>query len=146
MDIHGKDCNADANKDAHKEDVVNINRCHDIAIVGAGAGRTYSAYRLRNKNLNIAVYEQLDRVGGRLFSVDIPGRKPYLERYDKVWRISVLKVVRHKAHVMTCNQYFFYLIVTYFNYTFILLILITWYHIFNHACLYRIAILYFRTW
>ena len=83
MDIHGKDCNVnfstdDANIEQQKEetkDVVDINRCHDIAIVGAGAGGTYTAYRLRNKNLNIAVYGQLDRVGGRLFSVDVPSTK-----------------------------------------------------------------------
>ena len=83
MDIHGKDCSVnfstdDANIEQQKEekqDVVDINRCHDIAIVGAGAGGTYTAYRLRKQNLSIAVYEQLDRVGGRLFSVDVPGTK-----------------------------------------------------------------------
>ena len=75
-DIDDTDCNINIRTDnANKEDVVDLNKCHDIAIVGAGAGGTYTAYRLRKKNLNIAVYEQLDRVGGRLFSVDVPGKK-----------------------------------------------------------------------
>ena len=54
---------------------IDVTKCHDVAIVGAGPGGTYAAYRLRNKNLNIAVYEQLNRVGGRLFSVHVPGNE-----------------------------------------------------------------------
>ena len=83
MDIHGKDCGVNFKiDDANMRDDVDLSKCHDIAIVGAGAGGTYSAYRLRNKNLNIAVYEQLDRVSGRLFTLDIPGNhRTYSVKY-----------------------------------------------------------------
>ena len=53
----------------------------DVAIVGAGASGLYSAYRLKNgqtkdnkkKDLDIAIFEMSDRVGGRLESVKLPG-------------------------------------------------------------------------
>ncbi len=58
---------------ADTEDDVTIDACHDVAIVGAGAGGAPVAWKLRDKGLNIAIYEQLNRVGGRLFSIKIPG-------------------------------------------------------------------------
>ena len=55
-------------------DYLDLNTCDDITIVGAGSGGAYTAYKLRNKGLKISVYEQLNRVGGRLHSIPIPGK------------------------------------------------------------------------
>lgn len=48
----------------------------DIAVVGAGASGAYSAWRLQGElraNAKIALFEYSDRIGGRLYSVSIPG-------------------------------------------------------------------------
>jgi glycine/D-amino acid oxidase-like deaminating enzyme len=53
----------------------------DVAIVGAGASGLYSGYRLLNGtdkdfeklNLDVAIFEMSDRIGGRLESVRLPG-------------------------------------------------------------------------
>ncbi|KAH9505682.1 hypothetical protein Btru_055493 [Bulinus truncatus] len=44
----------------------------DVAIVGAGPAGTYSAYRLRNEDLRIEVFEYSNRVGGRYFTSSLP--------------------------------------------------------------------------
>ncbi|KAH9496654.1 hypothetical protein Btru_009948 [Bulinus truncatus] len=44
----------------------------DIAIVGAGPGGSYAAYRLRHENLKIEMFEYFDRIGGRLFTASLP--------------------------------------------------------------------------
>ncbi|XP_064598010.1 achacin-like [Liolophura sinensis] len=46
--------------------------CLDVAIVGGGIGGTYTGWRLRQRGLNIAIFENTDRVGGRMFSVFLP--------------------------------------------------------------------------
>ncbi|XP_005104084.1 L-amino-acid oxidase-like [Aplysia californica] len=45
---------------------------YDVAIVGAGPGGANSAYMLRESGLDIAVFEYSDRVGGRLFTYQLP--------------------------------------------------------------------------
>ena len=46
----------------------------DVAVVGAGVSGVYSAYKLsQHTDLSIHVYETEDRVGGRTFSVPMPG-------------------------------------------------------------------------
>jgi monoamine oxidase len=46
----------------------------DIAVVGAGVAGTYCCWRLQAQNGRSAVlFEMDDRIGGRLWSVDIPG-------------------------------------------------------------------------
>lgn len=47
----------------------------DIAVVGAGVSGAYSAWRLRQRfpEKKIALYEYSNRVGGRLYSVTLPG-------------------------------------------------------------------------
>lgn len=47
--------------------------CDDIAIIGAGVGGSYAAWKLRNKNLSVTVYEYNNRTGGRLHTVHLPG-------------------------------------------------------------------------
>ena len=42
--------------------------CEDVAIIGAGLAGTYAAWRLRNTNLTVRVYEKSARVGGRFYS------------------------------------------------------------------------------
>lgn len=52
------------------------NKCDkslDVAIVGAGPGGTYSAYRLRDTGKNIGLFEYSDRVGGRQYDIHVPG-------------------------------------------------------------------------
>ena len=46
-----------------------------MAVVGAGVSGVYSAYKLAQNNhgWHIHVFETNNRVGGRLFSIDMPG-------------------------------------------------------------------------
>ena len=44
-----------------------------MAIVGGGPGGTYAAYRLRDRGLTIQIFEQHGRLGGRTYSIPIPG-------------------------------------------------------------------------
>ena len=39
-----------------------------VTIVGAGISGTYAAWRLKDSNLKIGVYEYSERVGGRMFT------------------------------------------------------------------------------
>ena len=46
----------------------------DVAIVGAGVSGVYSAYIMsQNHDWNIHIYDTNDRVGGRTFSIPMPG-------------------------------------------------------------------------
>jgi len=47
----------------------------DIAVVGAGVGGVYSAWRLKQKwpKKRIALFEYSNRIGGRLYSLPLPG-------------------------------------------------------------------------
>ncbi|XP_053380328.1 L-amino-acid oxidase-like [Mercenaria mercenaria] len=47
--------------------------CDDIAIIGAGVTGSYAAWRLRERNLTISMYEYSNRIGGRCFTVQLPG-------------------------------------------------------------------------
>ncbi|KAI8764508.1 L-amino-acid oxidase [Biomphalaria glabrata] len=53
-------------------------RSVDIAIVGAGPAGSYSAYKLRNKNLSIELFEFSNRVGGRLYTATLSGMSDVL--------------------------------------------------------------------
>ncbi|HVX40650.1 MAG TPA: FAD-dependent oxidoreductase [Gemmatimonadaceae bacterium] len=47
----------------------------DVAVVGAGVGGAYTAWRLKEKfrDQRIALFEYSNRVGGRLYTVELPG-------------------------------------------------------------------------
>jgi monoamine oxidase len=48
----------------------------DVAVVGGGASGTYSAWRLQHEqgeHQQIGLFEYSDRIGGRLFSINLPG-------------------------------------------------------------------------
>ena len=45
----------------------------DIAIVGAGIAGSYAAWRMRNANMTVALYEYSNRIGGRCHTVQFPG-------------------------------------------------------------------------
>ena len=47
----------------------------DIAVVGAGIAGAYSAWRLKERypEKHVALFEYSNRVGGRLYSVPLPG-------------------------------------------------------------------------
>ncbi len=47
--------------------------CYDVAIIGAGISGTYAAWRLRNSGLKIGIFEQSDRIGGRIYTHRLPG-------------------------------------------------------------------------
>ncbi|XP_053391125.1 L-amino-acid oxidase-like [Mercenaria mercenaria] len=47
--------------------------CDDIAIIGAGVTGSYAAWRLRQRNLKISMYKYSNRIGGRCFTVQLPG-------------------------------------------------------------------------
>ncbi|XP_046580637.1 aplysianin-A-like [Haliotis rubra] len=46
--------------------------CLDVAVIGGGIGGAYTGWRLRDRGLSISVFEYSDRVGGRLFSTELP--------------------------------------------------------------------------
>ncbi|XP_071108080.1 aplysianin-A-like isoform X2 [Haliotis cracherodii] len=46
--------------------------CLDIAVIGGGIGGAYTGWRLRDRGLSISVFEYSDRVGGRLFTAELP--------------------------------------------------------------------------
>ena len=48
----------------------------DVAVVGGGVSGGYSAWRLQQTygdTQNMALFEYSDRIGGRLFSITLPG-------------------------------------------------------------------------
>ncbi|CAG2242193.1 IL4I1 [Mytilus edulis] len=51
--------------------------CDDIAIIGAGISGSFIAWRLRNSNKSISVYEYSHRIGGRIFTSHIHGVKGF---------------------------------------------------------------------
>ena len=44
-----------------------------MAIIGAGISGTYAAWRLRHSGRKIGIFEQWDRVGGRIHTYRLPG-------------------------------------------------------------------------
>ena len=51
----------------------------DVAVVGGGVSGAYSAWRLQEAQgakSKIALFEYSDRIGGRLYSITIPGPAP----------------------------------------------------------------------
>ncbi|XP_046584798.1 L-amino-acid oxidase-like [Haliotis rubra] len=46
--------------------------CLDVAVIGGGIGGAYTGWRLRDRGLSISVFEFSDRVGGRLFTAELP--------------------------------------------------------------------------
>ena len=47
--------------------------CYDVAIIGAGISGTYAAWRLRHSGRKIGIFEQWDRIGGRIHTHRLPG-------------------------------------------------------------------------
>src|SRR3954471_16258264 len=75
----------------------------DIAIVGGGCAGTYSAWRLQQEvgaDSSIALFEYSDRIGGRLYSVSVPGL-PHVKaevggmRYIPTQHLMVASLVDH---------------------------------------------------
>ena len=52
--------------------------CIDVAVVGGGVSGTYAAWRLRNHNLSIRLFESTDRIGGRMYT------RRHLADFDEV--------------------------------------------------------------
>ena len=50
-----------------------VTGCDDIAFVGVVVGGSYAAWKLRNTQQVVTVYEYSDRVGGRLHTTQIKG-------------------------------------------------------------------------
>ena len=94
----------------------------DIAIIGAGVSGAYAAWKLSKKypGKSIKVYESNSRVGGRAYSVPIPGVKDFVvdlgamrfrPEYDpKTWEViqQLNLEVRNFSTPSTCefNQWF----------------------------------------
>jgi monoamine oxidase len=61
------------------EVVAKEKRHYDVAIVGAGVSGTYAAWRLANsenyKGKTVALFEGSDRIGGRLYTLNLKGSK-----------------------------------------------------------------------
>src|SRR5579864_5413034 len=79
----------------------------DIAVVGAGVSGAYCAWRLQQQlgaGARIALFEYSDRIGGRLYTVTLPGL-PHVKaevggmRYIPSQHIMVANLVDHlKLH------------------------------------------------
>lgn len=54
-------------------DDVDLSACDDVTIVGAGIAGSYAAWRLRNQDKKITIYEYSDRIGGRCHTIKFPG-------------------------------------------------------------------------
>lgn len=75
----------------------------DVAVIGGGCSGTYSAWRLqqdRGETEKIALFEYSDRIGGRLYSVTVPG-VPHVKaelggmRYIPDAHIMVADLINH---------------------------------------------------
>ncbi|MDB5471006.1 MAG: amine oxidoreductase [Caulobacter sp.] len=75
----------------------------DVAVIGGGCAGTYSAWRLQQElgeKQEIGLFEYSDRIGGRLYSVTIPGM-PHVKaelggmRYIPTSHIMVADLIRH---------------------------------------------------
>ncbi|MGO9274012.1 MAG: flavin monoamine oxidase family protein [Terriglobia bacterium] len=74
----------------------------DIAVVGGGVSGAYSAWRLQQEraDLSIALFEYSDRIGGRLYTVTLPGL-PHVKaevggmRYIPTQHLMVTNLVDH---------------------------------------------------
>eukprot|EP01030_Chromulinospumella_sphaerica_P024572 gene24572-24660_t len=75
----------------------------DVAVIGGGCAGTYSAWRLQQElgeKQSIGLFEYSDRIGGRLYSVTIPGM-PHVKaelggmRYIPTSHILVADLIRH---------------------------------------------------
>ncbi|XP_067673193.1 achacin-like [Haliotis asinina] len=58
-------------KEAYTDDT-SSDECLDIAVIGGGIGGAYTGWRLRDRGLSVSVFEYSDRVGGRLFTAELP--------------------------------------------------------------------------
>ncbi len=52
---------------------LSLSACYDVAIIGAGISGTYAAWRLRHTGRKIGIFEQWDRIGGRIHTHRLPG-------------------------------------------------------------------------
>lgn len=82
-----------------------------MAIVGAGPSGTYTAYKLREANLDIELFEYSDLIGGRLLTPQVksvPDITPELEvtrlATHRNWRVRRLAEELSKVLM---NFYFF---------------------------------------
>ena len=48
-------------------------QCPDIAIIGGGLAGTYAAWRLRELNKSVVLYEKSPRLGGRIYTYHVTG-------------------------------------------------------------------------
>ncbi|XP_071108036.1 aplysianin-A-like [Haliotis cracherodii] len=72
--------------------------CLDIAVIGGGIGGAYTGWRLRDRGLSISVFEYSDRVGGRLFSAELPvAPGTYLDFGGMRFRASVHTTLNRTA-------------------------------------------------
>lgn len=47
--------------------------CLDVVVIGGGISGTYTAWRLRDRGLKVALYEATDRIGGRFYTEHFEG-------------------------------------------------------------------------
>jgi len=45
----------------------------DIAIIGCGVSGSYAAWKLKDENLTISIFENHNRIGGRLYTRQFEG-------------------------------------------------------------------------
>ncbi len=52
-----------------------VDRRYDVAVIGGGISGVYTAWRLKQShpNMKVALFEYSNRIGGRLYSYDMPG-------------------------------------------------------------------------
>ena len=85
-----------------------MGECDDVAIVGAGVAGAFLAYRLRDRNFTVTLYELSNRIGGRLYtgrcSVTWTGRKKRRQK-RKVSSMICSEALHFTRQHRDCLQY-----------------------------------------
>ena len=82
--------------------MTNLNRADrpSIAIVGGGIGGLYAAYLLGRNGFHVTLFEQDERLGGRIETVKMPPNEAFLAefgpmRFEPGLQLMLVNLVRH---------------------------------------------------
>lgn len=91
------------------------NKNRKVVVIGAGLAGLTTAYRLQQQGMDVEIYEARDRIGGRVFSVNLAGKivelgghnvsdGSHAENMRRLIKECGLELVTHKLEL---NRYYF---------------------------------------